>query len=428
MKYIIHFLKQYSWLILYISLITLLLYARDVLDITINKNIFIMVGLGFSIIVKYDNLIPIIMFTLPLLFGLPGNYFLPIWCVLVAWHQTKYKTIHRSAMLFVLLVSIWEFLIYLSYPFQIQIANYIGYVSSLLLLCLLSTEKSFRNHSNSIIAFLIGCCVLLVCIYLIYIKDPTLMIIDGGSRMGGVSYTEEGVMSLKANANSIGLISAIAISISLTLFYYKKLHIFPFILIIASCFYCGLFAVSRTWVIMVLLCFVLYFFFQKENKKVGYAMFFACILGVVYYLRQNDAILQVFMDRFTDDNLETGGGRTTLFQEYNDFLLNNPFNLLFGTSALLYKEVTGQFQSTHNGLQQVWLSYGIIGFCIFMFAYVSQIKAYYTKGQYMACMPMLITFLFLQTLQVLNPYYGLYPIIASFLVMRMINMESHHKK
>ena len=427
MKHFIHFLKQYRWFILYTILVTLLLYTRDIIDIPINKYIFVIICIGFSFIVKYYELISIITFTLPLMCGLPSNYLLPIWCVLVAWNQIKHRTIYSPALFFVLLFSIWEILISSFYPVEIQIPNYIGYISSLMLLCLLSAEKSHSDITYSVVAFLIGCCVLLILIYMAYIKDPTLMIIDGGRRMGGVSYTEEGVMSLKANANSVGLISATAISISLTLFYYKKLRLFPFILTVISCFYCGLFAVSRTWAILVFLCFLLYFIFQRENKKMGYLMLFVLIIGVVFFLSQNGAILQVFEERFLEDDIESAGGRTGIFEDYNNYLFNNPFNLLCGTSALLYKEVTGLSHSTHNGMQQILVSYGIIGFFIFMYAYVSQIKAYYVKRHYMACLPMLITFLFLQTLQVLNPYYGLYPVIASFLVMRLINAESHYK-
>ena len=403
---------------------TSLLYLRDILDVHINKNVFTVIGLGFFIFAKYKDLIPIILFTLPLMCGLPGNFFLPIWCVLVVQHQLKHRTLHRPAIVFVLLFSIWEIIIYLMYPFQIPTTNYIGYVCSLLLICLLITDTLPFDYSVSIISFLIGCCVLLTCIYFIYMKDPVLIVLDGGMRMGGDAYAEKGIMSLHTNANSIGFLSAVAISISLTLFYYKKLHVIPFIISIITCIFCGMFAVSRTWAISVAFCFILYFIFQRKNKKMGYTMLFALGMGLIYYLSHNNNILEIFIDRFTGDEIQTGGQRTTLFADYNNFLVEHPINLLLGTSAQLYKEVTNLFHSTHNGLQQIWLSYGIIGFIIFMYAYIIKLKSYYTKGQYMACLPMIITFLFLQTIQVLNPHYGLYPILVSFFVMKMINRES----
>ena len=152
-------------------------------------------------------------------------------------------------------------------------------------------------------------------------------------------------------------------------------------------------------------------------------MLFILVIGMAYFLMQNEVILQVFIDRFTGDNIETGGQRTTLFQDYNNYLIDHPINLLFGTSIQLYKEVTQLYHSTHNGLQQIWLSYGIVGFIIMMYAYVRSLKANYPTKQYMACLPMIITFLFLQTIQVLNPHNGLYPILISFLMMKMIKKE-----
>lgn len=165
MKKLIYTLKHYCWLILYMSLITYLLYARDILDYPINKYLFVMICVGISFVVKYHHLSSVIMFTLPLMCGLPGNFFLPIWCVLILRHQIKFRTIHRPAIIFILVFSIWEFVIYLFYPFDIKISSYMGYISSIMLLCLLVSERSKGNYSNSVISFLIGCCVLLVCIY-----------------------------------------------------------------------------------------------------------------------------------------------------------------------------------------------------------------------------------------------------------------------
>lgn len=419
------FYKKNFWVILYIVIITVLLYARDIIGIPINKYVFIGICFMFSATASYKQLIPIITFTLPLMCGLPGNFLLPIWCFLVLWNQIRGKTININAIGFVVLFAIWELTLICFYPNSIPIINLIGYICALLLLSLLVAEKGAMDYTLAIQTFIVGCSVLLLCSYLIYIQNPSLMVLDNGVRMGGDTYAEEGVMSLHTNANNIGFLSAVAISFALSLFYYKKLAFIPFLILVSICFFCGLFAVSRTWALSVVFCIIFYFIFQRENKKVGYAILIALVGLMFCFLSKNDAILNVFIERFTGDDIETGGQRTTLFSLYNAFLLEHPINLLFGTGAQQYKEVTGIFNSTHNGLQQIWLSYGIIGFLIFMLCYIKLLKKFYSQKQYMAFMPMAITFIYLQTIQVLNPHNGLYPIIVSFFMMRIIQRSNN---
>lgn len=190
-------------------------------------------------------------------------------------------------------------------------------------------------------------------------------------------------------------------------------------------FYCGMFSISRTWAISVILTIIIYSIFQRDNKKVGYTLL--CVIAILgyYYLSKNPLLLDAFIGRFEGDNIETGGQRTILFAQYNEFLLNHPWNLFFGTSAQLYKEVTGLYHSTHNSLQQIWMSYGIIGFAVIITVYFKALKHNYLKKEYMACMPMLIIVFFLQSIQVLNPHNGMYPIITAFFIMKMIKIKKN---
>lgn len=52
-------------LAIYIILIATLLYARDIIGISVNKNIFIALVILFSMSLKYENLLSLILFTLP---------------------------------------------------------------------------------------------------------------------------------------------------------------------------------------------------------------------------------------------------------------------------------------------------------------------------------------------------------------------------
>lgn len=399
---------------------TISLYARDVLDLGISKNVFVILVCFFSLIIKYENLVSLILFTLPLLCGLPGNYFLPLWCLLIMCHQVKRKSLDLFAVCFWGTIVIWELAIYTFYSYEIPPMIVISYFMAFFIVCTLISEKTHYNYKYPVIFFCIGCCVLLGIIYLMYSSDPTMLASDGDIRMGGDLYVDTKEMTLKTNANNIGYLSVSAIASMFALFYYKKVELKVFLPIVVIAFFCGMYSVSRTWAISLVLILILYFVLQKENRLMGYLLLIALLLIGFYYFSQNPIMLNAFILRFTSDDMETGGGRSDLFAQYNEFLTNHPWNLLFGTSAQLYKEVTGLYHSTHNSLQQIWLSYGIIGFFFIMIVYIRTFMKYYTKKQYMAYMPMFVMVFFLQTIQVLNPYNGLFPLIAAFYIMKMV--------
>lgn len=412
-------------LAIYIILIATLLYARDIIGISVNKNIFIALVILFSMSLKYENLLSLILFTLPLMCGLPGNYFLPVWCLIVVFYQIRNNTFNFSILAFWLAIVLWEIMIYCFYPFEIPTMNVLGYFSALLLTCVLISEYRTIDYSTPVICFCLGCCVLLGAIFLIYSSDPSMMYTDGGVRMGGDMYTDTMEMTLKTNPNNIGYLSSASIACLFTLFYYKKIDVILFMVMAGVSFYCGMFSISRTWAISVILTIVVYSIFQRENKKVGYTLL--CVIAILgfYYLSKNPLLLDAFIGRFEGDNIETGGQRTVLFAQYNEFLLKHPWNLFWGTSAQLYKDVTGLYHSTHNSLQQIWMSYGIIGFVVIITVYFKALKHNYVKKEYMACMPMLMIVFFLQSIQVLNPHNGMYPIIAAFFIMKMIKVKKN---
>ena len=412
-------------LAVYIILIATLLYARDIIGISINKNIFIALVILFSMSLKYENLLSLILFTLPLMCGLPGNYFLPIWCLIVVFYQIRNNTFNYSILAFWLAIVLWEIVIYCFYPFEIPTMNALSYFSALLLTCVLISEYRTIDYSTPVICFCLGCCVLLGAIFLIYSSDPSMMYTDGGVRMGGDMYTDTMKMTLKTNSNNVGYLSSASIACLFTLFYYKKIDVIIFMVMAGVSFYCGMFSLSRTWAISVVLTIVIYSIFQRENKKAGYALL--CVIAIIgfYYLSKSPLLLDAFIGRFEGDNIKTGGQRTVLFAQYNEFLLNHPWNLFWGTSAQLYKDVTGLYHSTHNSLQQIWMSYGIIGFLVIITVYFKALKNNYLKKEYMACMPMLMIVFFLQSIQVLNPHNGMYPIIAAFFIMKMIKVKKN---
>lgn len=147
------FVQQRWILIIYIVLLTALLGVRDIVGYDLSKYVFVALILGTSVLVNYQTLVSVITFTLPLLCGLPGNYLLPIWALLIIYHQYVNKGLDFKAVFFCVFFLIWEVAANAFHPYSFSIMDMVAYGSSLVLLSLLVTDKSQVRYSTPVLAF-----------------------------------------------------------------------------------------------------------------------------------------------------------------------------------------------------------------------------------------------------------------------------------
>ncbi len=83
-----------------------------------------------------------------------------------------------------------------------------------------------------------------------------------------------------------------------------------------------------------------------------------------------DPIIDSFIGRFEDDSLETGSGRTEILAHYNKLWIDDPVKILVGTGAIDYAYKSHYGHSIHNGIQQVYYCYGILGFICFLSVFI----------------------------------------------------------
>lgn len=191
----------------------------------------------------------------------------------------------------------------------------------------------------------------------------------------------------------------------------------------------GAITISRTWAIMVVLILVL-FVFRSINKPVVWIGSIAIVLCIIYFDLIPESFMKSFVNRFSERNLGSGGGRVELFDEYNNFLYENPSYLIFGISVLGYKEVAYKiWNSTHNGIQQIYLCTGVVGFVIFILAAVMFYREFIanTHGPMYRWMPFLIAVLFLQTLQFLNPHILMLPLVMTAFILKIRDLNYHKR-
>lgn len=415
-------------LITFCILFTAILYYRDFAVVDLNKYYLVIATFGVAAILDYKRVIYLLCFLFPLSCGIPSNFIYPL-LICILFIKDPQKSLNK-VMLFIV-IFLMEISHYGFYTFDTQIAEVVGYASFLFLMFyIIADNQKDVDSGKCITIFCIGAAVLLLGI----IINNTILIsqldpINGIMRLGDnkeLGDFEEARMMLTANANTIGYYSIAAISCLLVLQYYKKINSILFLILFAVSFYGGVLSVSRTWAILMIISVIVYLRFMKHNIVKSLLLIGVLSIGVVVFLSQDELILEFFTQRFTEDstNLSTAGGRTIIFQEYNAYLADNPLSLIWGEGAVYYKEASGIAYATHNALQQIIVSYGLVGLCIFICAFIRSTKKYFSKKELMAILPLCMMVLFVQTIQILNPYFLMAPIIVAFYALKMGKSQS----
>lgn len=414
--------KSLIWLLTYMVILGGMIYLRDVEGISINKLFFVAVVLVFSITSSYSSLVNQIMFTLPLMYGLPGNYLLLIWVAMILWKKGV-ANIGIKPFLFAGIILMAEIAHYAFYVYPVDIMWLMTYIASMLLIALLFSERVLPDFSQPILCFCIGSCVLLSILFIMYSVDPFLYE-QFGTRMGRkLSDTEE--LNLATNPNSVAFFSVISAACSFILYYYKKINAYLFYSLFFLSFFLGAYSISRTWVLAFLLFFVLIILFNKRRYSFFLLTIPIIFLIIFFLVKNNLSLVEAFTDRFIGEDIESAGGRTIIFNKYNTFLLNNPIYLFWGTSVQFYKSVSELFFSTHNGTQQICVCYGISGLLFFICVLYSAVKKRYISGQYNSLIPLVLSLFFLQSIQSLDPVNGLYPLIPSMFILSLPELHKY---
>ena len=404
---------------------------RDINGVDTNKFILLGIVAIYAVIADYEHLMMLIAFILPLTNGLPGNFILPILCLLMVIKGGNIMKVPRIVWFSFILIAVYEFIHYSSFAQSLEIPAFVGYSSFLFLILFIGGSYDSRSDEvKNALSFCIGSVVMLTIILLNFNQLVGEDFLEGSVRMGNVTdYLGEEMMTLRANPNNIGLFSIAAISIAFALWYYKKIPVWALALIAVPAFIGGVYSLSRTWMFAIVLFAVLFFVMRRGSRNFSsIIVLFLAVFGVVFFFtRLNVSVLGAYDARF-DSDTSTAGSRTTLFLEYHKWMFDHPWALLFGTGALPYKEVTQIFNSTHNALQQVFISYGIPGFAFFIYLLVRLLKKWRVKKERMVYVPILVIGFFLQSSQFLNPAYCAFPFIASFFILKMVKKDEINAK
>ena len=128
-----------------------------------------------------------------------------------------------------------------------------------------------------------------------------------------------------------------------------------------------------------------------------------------------------FMNRLELDNISTAGNRTVLMKEYFDYMSRHVDYMISGTGAIYYKEITRCSNSCHNAFQQVYIAYGILGCIFFALTAVKSVTNHHASSNILNFLPFIVALLFIQSIQLLNPFHLMIPLAVSSLAYKINN-------
>lgn len=411
--------KERKILFTFIIGLVCMLVARDIYGIMLNKFMFLGFCTAFFWLGKYETIIYMLCFMIPLFNGLPGTYILAVAIVFLIIKRAQFpRKVLVSVLLFILLeilASLW----YTRVDF-IEILEYVAFIFVFFLLLYDNSKKSYRLCVNvCFIGVLVFCSIVMISGIMTAPDNWTNLFAKGWFRFGETNTGSGDGMMLKANSNELAYFSIFGISMGFANLQekkekYKLLIILSMIVMGIS----GVLSLSRTFIILILLLFIILVISQiKKPKTLIIIAVLAFVLGkeIVDYLNANPDFMEGFITRFEDSTLSTAGGRTTGLKEQWNAFFEIPRCFFIGTGVTQYWDIL-QTSSIHNMISQIIICYGFLGGVYFLASIIKPI--YKIKTRFSRYIPLIAVVLFTQTIQFVNPYSLMLPYAIGTYVLK----------
>lgn len=401
--------------------VSLMVLMRDVGVYLFSPLIFVAVVSLISVFLPYKSLRSFAFFYIVAGSSIHGISRIPLLLAL----SLKSKKINLFQILLPAVLLVLELLHFASYSFKVEINEFVVYGLYIyyFFFLLFDDNVSDQDVYCDISYFIIGAAASLFIILfhsIIYFGVADTLL--GTYRLGsGFEEDLNGSLATAFNPNYMAYYSITAASLALCLKNTIKKRWFKVLLLVVLLL-AGIMSSSRAWTILSILVLFLYFLSSKMTGKIKMAI---VILGLAIATLQFTNISQAFFERlesrFHDEDLNTAGGRTEIFAEYNDFLNTHPVRIICGTGAVYYKSVCQIPFSTHNGIQQLIVCYGLVGFAFFLFCFLVFYHRYkkVNNVKIIGYIPFFVCFLFLQSIQFVNPASLMLPLMVTMLPLKI---------
>lgn len=370
---------------LFFLIIIFILYILFTI-MNIHIGLYLLIVAIFLVIIfcKEDEAVPLILFIHPnsaLFDNIGFTYLFNITIVLIAVKMLfffKYKLPRNSLLLFLILLFIEIILCLLSGMTDFKIFSLISWISSYLVLILVSFNHKKIDFEKIYKYFFTGFCLS----FIIGWFNPIMkwgINIPTGYRFTGLlrdpNYYSIDALFLIFSASTYAKICKKN----------KFIYIIPLI-------FMGFCSISKTFIILLFIgIFISVILNIKKIKFKNFILGFIIIMIAILFA-YNYGLIDLIMDKYLYRSETTSllTGRDKLWEFYILSLFSNPFTLLFGNSLTYYSRILnpGIIDSfftnfvAHNTYLDAILGWGILGILIYMYMIINifnSFKIYYNK-------------------------------------------------
>lgn len=402
-----------------IALVWLMLALRDIAGVNVNRYIILAVCAVGMFLSNMHGANCIVFAMLPLMSGIPSTYIFTMYTCIRIIKRASFKAISVFMAIFAAIFEVFASLFY-QYSTTMNLINHIVGVSIFFVLLNEYENERYEEILKYYIYSTAVVCAIIIINGLINAPSNWLeLFAKGWFRFGATESENLTGMKLSLNANTLGYYSISGMSLCLMMmrrcgFKEKVLQILCFVV----CLLAGILSLSRTWMLVTAIMVLLYMLINFRTLKsavISGTIVAACLIFIFIQLQKNPEIINGYITRFTDDTMTTGSNRTNAFAEYLNKFLSNIRVMIFGAGCVEYKTVLDMELSVHNGTEQLLVCYGIVGTVIFLYGMLNPLlkncKNKHKRAVYW--IPMIVTLLYVQTIQFVAPTYLLMPYIPA---------------
>ena len=421
-------ISKESLIYLFIVLVCSMIIIRDVMHISINKYIFLLVYFIFFVIFDSKHFISALSFTLPFLNGLPGNWILLI-AIIVLISKKDFK-LNNKKLIIPCVIIVAELVHSFGY-YDSNLFDIIRYSTYIVLISFIVFDYNLSiDYKMCLSLFVLGVIFMCSIIFLTTLQYyPIETIFSGKFRYGSLNnIILHQDMVLNNDENTVGYYCTLGISVLLLLNYYKKSNKIINYTCVGVIIFFGLLTMSRAFILTTIGIFALFYILGSKNifHSIMNVLMTVVLIIILYvtFSRFAPEIMESILNRFKETDIT--GGRSIIFKRYNDFLYNNLLYFIFGTGLFGINTASGIRSVPHNGFQQVFLSYGVIGFIVFIIILTLIIKSAKLRISipYIAYVPLVCMMVYVQSIQLLNPFELMLPILIAFFSIRLFTIKA----
>lgn len=422
---------------IYIVLLVGILIADNLLGINVSEYVYDIFFAVFFIIAGGSKIIIyMVSFLIPLV--CTQHSIAHIWLIaIVVLISKKRFRISIPTVILMIYFAVLELSAHFIYSIS-DINRMLGYILTVWMLIYLiyeNIDKENIDYTKCIQLYIGGTFVLCTLFFVNAISvvgTNISALLATGARFGSTRSTTFSGMSVGINANGLAYYSVLCVAFCLSQYKAfqqsnkKCLFIFALMTIISALV--GMLTISRTWIITLVLTVLLFVFssLNQPKKFLKYTMTIVILILIGFVLfSDNTIIIDSFQTRLFRADMVTGNGRTEIFLEYFNIFKSNIKYLIFGTGVTDYIDVTGMWQSMHNGLQQIIVCLGIPGGIVFLITLIIPLRGNaMTRQGIIYWIPWIILVVFTQSIQFLNPNMLMLPYAMAVFALRKSNEPS----